>query len=106
MGKTGKFDELQPGAAGFNSNPPVKETVSLLASLNVIIVLASLYMHTHTHTRTHTRMLMHTHVCFCIYIYTHVYIHIHMHTHHKRIKPVVYERNTLVDVEMEKWRKR
>ena len=30
--------ELQPGAAGFQmSNPPVLETVSLLASLNVSI---------------------------------------------------------------------
>ena len=32
--------ELQPGAAGFQlSNPPVLETVSLLASLNVSVVI-------------------------------------------------------------------
>ena len=32
--------ELQPGAAGFQlSNPPMLETISLLASLNVSIVV-------------------------------------------------------------------
>ena len=39
--------ELQPGAAGFQlSNPPVLETVSLLASLNVSTVCnITLYIH-------------------------------------------------------------
>ena len=37
--------ELQQGAAGFQlSNPPVLETVSLLASLNVSIVSCPLLM--------------------------------------------------------------
>ena len=36
--------ELQPGAAGFQlSNPPMLETISLLASLNVSIVVTISY---------------------------------------------------------------
>ena len=43
--------ELQPGAAGFQlSNPPVLETVSLLASLNV---------------RTHTVCICYIYMCTC-----------------------------------------
>jgi len=35
--------ELQPGAAGFQlSNPPVLEIISLLASLNVSIIIVNM----------------------------------------------------------------
>ena len=37
--------ELQPGAAGFQlSNPPMLETISLLASLNVSVVITIVYV--------------------------------------------------------------
>ena len=36
--------ELQPGAAGFQlSNPPMLETISLLASLNVSVVIVMMW---------------------------------------------------------------